>query len=105
MQVTVSGVLVVALQRRPPDPSDYGDVELQQQPQQGAAASSCPRCRNSLPEKDVNLYCAGCGRRKEAIGFAKKTALPHPPRIKRLIREMSSLLPSASAPTALGFRV
>jgi hypothetical protein len=86
---------MVALQRRPPDPSDYGDVELQQPP-----ASSCPRCRTSLHEKNADLYCPGCGRRKQTAGgeFANSggTALPHPPRLKRLVREMSSVLPSAS---------
>lgn len=95
--VTVAGVLTVALQRREPDPLEYGDVELQQQGAAVARGDVCPRCRTAHDiEGDINDFCAGCGRRKGAVEFTKSTSLPHPPRVHRLIRQVSSLIPTSS---------
>lgn len=108
--ITMAGVLLVALERSTDNLSAYADLELDQLPP--AIKPKCPRCSTMLEHHAE--YCSGCGRRREweagssaaSSNDASSNAgtLPHPPKpMSPIIRQMSTLLPSAGDVEGYGY--
>jgi len=100
--VTIAGVLIVALEPTPLQYMQHEDVELNHSP--ASTRTVCQACgTQALANADAHSFCSSCGAPKDKPGIGtqkatilpKATMLPHPPTPSRLVREMSSLLPTS----------